>query len=585
MSLFLFLLFLQSPSYADDTILVTATRSGTARSDLPFSSERVSGEQWERRGSRVESVLQTVPGLSFSAAGGPGQTRSVFMRGARGEDTLVLIDGIPVNDPLSPSRAFDFSQIPTAEIESIEVLKGPQSVLYGSDAMGGVVQIFTRGDGPLRARLERGSYVTVRDRISYRGFHAGLESTEGFSAADKADGNTEKDAHRAWNVGGKREFALSDNTVLKVQGLYHRARTETDSHGGRGGDSTGTLTRNSQLIFRSEAFHVSEGGYEWTTAASHFTRNRDDNTFAPAYYRSRLWKAETNVRRRFGSHIPTLGAELFEEGGRTSEFAGRHKFHGGAAFVQDQFVSGRWQAVAGARMDFHSEHPRATTYRGGLGFWLIPDVLRIKSSAGTGFKAPSLYQTHSQFGSRALSPSRIVGGDAGLDFSYGPWAAEIAHYRNRFREMIDFNPATSRYFNLGRAETRGWEFALARSMGLFTLRNVFTTIHAVDRRAGDKLLRRPSTSGASELSYRKGDFVGGALRLRYVGRRVDIHPVLYGRQNMPAFMTVDADFFHRLSKDWKLVARGENLLDRHYQETSGFGTPGLSGYLGVEAEL
>lgn len=581
---FLFLFLCTLTAYANDTILVTATRTGTSRSDLPVSGNRISREDWDRFGSRPENALPAVPGLSFSANGGPGQTRSVFIRGARAEDTLVLIDGVPLNDPLSPSRSFDFSQIPVAEIESIEVLKGPQSVLYGSDAMGGVVQIFTKKTGS-HAKFEGGSFGTLKARASHLGFHGGYERSNGISAADERNGNTERDGHKSWNLGGSKDFSLGENSSLRVQGLYHDNKTDTDRSGGVGGDSSGTHTRNSQLVFKAEALRISRDGYEWSTAGSIFTRDRDDNTTAPAFYKARLWKAETNVKKNFGSHTPTLGGEYYEEAGRSSDMQARRKFRAGALYLQEQYASGRWQAVAGGRVDFHSEHNRATTFRAGLGYWLEPEVLRAKTSVGTGYKAPSLYQTYSSFGTRGLRPSRIIGGDAGLELSTGPWQAELTYYRNHFRELIDFDTLTSRFFNIGRAETSGFEISLARAIGTFSLKNSLTTIRAHDKTKGRKLLRRPALSGLAEATYKGSGRRGISANLRYVGQREDIHPTLYSRQVMPSFLTIGLNAFQQISKSAKVTARVENLLNRRYQETSGFGTTGLSGYFGVEADL
>lgn len=561
---------------ADSPILVTASEDN--------ESAYVSGAEWDGGGEKVETALR-LSGISFAAHGGPGQTRSVFLRGARAEDTLVLLDGIPLNDPLSPSRSFDFSQVPTSDIERIEILKGPQSVLYGSDAMGGVVHFFTRRDpaGP-RVRAEGGSYGTYSTRVSHLGFHAGYERSEGFSAADAREGNTERDAHQAWNLGGQQSIALGEKTNLRLQGLFHRAKTDTDKTGGRGGDSTGTFTRNEQLLFRAEATHV-ENGYEWITAGSLFSRDRNDNTVAPAYYRSHLWKTESSVSRAFGAHTPTLGAEYYEEVGRSSEIQGRRKFRAGAAFLHDRFASERWEATLGGRLDFHSEHSAAGNFGLGAAYWLSPGTLQARAHLGSGFKAPTLYQTYSSYGSPSLAPSRSLGGDIGLLWRSGKWEVELGYYANRFRQLIDFDPVRSRYFNIGRAESHGVEAGLAREIGSLRIRDTFTTTHAVDKVTGLKLPRRPVLSNALEFIYDRSGRRGGNLFLRYVGKREDIHPVLYTRQSMPAFFTVNLDLYYRLSAAWKITARGENLLNRHYQETSGFGTAGRSGYLGLEAEL
>lgn len=570
-------------------IEVTATDAPAAEGASPFVTNTVPGATWEQRGARVETALAGVPGLSFAANGGPGQTRSLFLRGAKSEHTLVLWDGLPVNDPSSPSRAFDFGLLPTGEIERIEVLKGPQSVLYGSDAMGGVVQFFTRrGDNPPRLRIEGGSYGTFRGRASAHGIFAGFEQSRGFSSADEREGNTERDGYRSWNIGGARDFALGANANLRLVGFYQKAKVDTDRDGGPNGDSLGTFSRTGQLALRAEALHVNRHGLESSVAASFFDRNRDDNTLGRNdYHRGNLWKLEARVRRVVGAHTPLVGVEYAEESGRSSEVQERNRFRAGAIYAQEEWRPGRWQLLAGARFDHHSEQGRAFTYRFGSGYWLVPEALRLKGSVGTGFKAPSLYQTYSAFGTRNLQPERSLGGDLGFEWHHEEWQGELAFFANRYRELVDFNPnpAPGRYYNLGRANTRGLELSLERRFGLFLVRDSATFLRTRDEATKQKLLRRPAFTNTLEAGHVMGDFVGLNLLFRYVGKREDVHPVLYTRQAMPGFFTVGADFFHRISDDWKVVARGENLLNRHYQETSGYGVPGASGYLGAEAEF
>lgn len=587
---FAFLLFLlsSSPLFADDKILVTATRGASDTENLPFSADSVSSERWDASGGAIEQALSGVPGLSFVASGGPGQTRSLLLRGSKAEHTLVLVDGIPVNDPLSPSRAFDFGQIPVGDIERVEVIRGPQSVLYGSDAIGGVVQIFTKSSTQPRAHIEGGSYGTFRARASTLGFRAGYEESKGFSAADEREGNTEADGHTAWHIGGKKEFALGDSALLRLNAHYRDSRTDTDRSGGRGGDSRNTFARVSQLLFRAETEVFLPSDFEWTIAPSYAGRDRDDNTNTPTgdYYNANLIKLENVLRKTFGRHALTAGLDLQEEAGRSSQTTGGYRrFRGYGFFAQDKFSLGRFHTVIGARHDGHSEHESAQTYRAGLGYWILPDQLRVRSSVGTGFKAPSLYQTYSSYGSPNLRPERSVGTDLGFELTGEDEKAELTGFLNRFRDQIDFNLTTSRYFNQARAESYGLELGLEKTLGFFRLANATTWLRAFDRDTRLPLLRRPLLSNTLTFGYRKGDFVGANLHLRYVGERIDVHPTLYTRQLMPAFTTLAFDFFHSLGSGLRAEVRGENLLNRHYQETSGFGTAGLSAYAGIGADL
>lgn len=578
-----FLLLFFSLSAHAETVVVTATRSGTSTGSLPYSLGVVGGEAWQANGENVETALSGIPGLAFTSAGGPGQTRGVLLRGAKAEHTLVIVDGMVMNDPLSPSRTFDFGQIPVSEIERVEIIKGPQSVLYGSDALGGVVQIFTKkGAHPPKARIEAGSYQSGKAQASYLGFHGSYEKSKGFSAADEREGNSERDGITAWRLGGKKDFSLSDRLSLAVQADYEDSRTDTDANGGAAADTFNTYTNHQQLLFRADSVYLHREGVEFSTGASLVTHERDDNTVSPAFYKAYLTKLEQLVRLTRPGRQTTVGLEAFQESGQSNELIHRRSFQGGAIFLQEQFGR-RLHGTAGARLDLRSQHKAEPNLRGGLGYWFVPDFFRVKGSVGTGFKAPSLYQTYSRYGTPGLRAETSLGGDLGLELTSEEWDSEFTVYFNRFRDMIDFDPVRSRYFNLRAAKTYGLEWSLARKFQYVTFRNALTTLHSEDRETGLKLYRRPMVSDTFSVDYHEGQVRGAGVQLRYVGRRDDVHPTLFNRQKMPPFAVVSANAFQRLSQEYKLFLRGENLANRHYQETSGYGVPELSGYAGIEA--
>jgi vitamin B12 transporter len=580
-------ILLAGPAAASpDHIVVTATRTAEDPESLPFSIDSIPAERWEAAGGDAEAALSTVPGVSFTSSGGPGQTKSLLLRGAKAEHTLVLIDGIPVNDPLSPSRAFDFGQIPVSEIDHVEILKGPQSVLYGSDAMGGVVQIFTKKTGS-RARAEGGSYHTFSGSVSSMGFRAGGVSSRGYSSADEREGNTEPDGYRAYNLGGTQEFPLNDRFLMRLNAQYQDSRADTDKNGGRGGDSFNTYASHSQFLLREENVVLLPGEAELTVAGNYASHYRTDNTNGGDYYRGNLWKAEAIAKKPLGPQRFTLGAEYGDEGGSSSQTSGgRRDFREGAAYLQDELaLSSRVELVAGGRVDLHSETRTAGTYRLGLNWWLVPEFLRARGSVSSGFKAPSLYQTYSIYGSPSLLPERSFGGEAGLEAKRGYWRSELTWFTNRFRDLIDFNLVTNRYFNQSRALTTGVEWGLGWSDGRLRADNALTYLRAIDPDTGVALLRRPRWTDSLTLGAGREKKWGTSLNLRYVGERQDAHPLLLTRQTMPAYLTLGADLFREIGDGLRLTARGVNLFDRRYQETSGFGVPGLSGYAGIEADL
>lgn len=584
--LFAFFL-LSSLAFAEDKIVVTATRDAANAESLPFSVGAVSGDRFTATGGDAEATLSSIPGLSFTSNGAPGQPRSLLIRGANSEHTLVLIDGIPVNDPLSPSRAFDFGQIPVSEIDHVEVLKGPGSVLYGSDALGGVVQIFTKKAKGAHVRAEGGSYGTAKADLAALGFRAGYFTTKGFSSADVRNGNREADGSRRWNVGGSKDFPLNDSFLMRLTAQYQNEHADTDRNGGPGGDSLNTYSDHDQFLLREENVVFLPGETELSVAGDYSSHNRTDNTNGQDYYKSQLWKAEAIARKPLGAQKFTLGAEYSDEGGTSSQVTGgRRDFHMLGLYAQDEAgLTDRFSLVAGGRVDLHSQTDSVATYRAGVNYWLIPARLRWKASYGSGFKAPSLYQTYSQYGSTTLRPEKSVGGDTGFELTGDTYSADLTLYANRFRDLIDFNLLTNRFFNQGRAETYGLEFTTEKRIGLFHAQNALTFLRAYDPDSGLLLLRRPRWSDSVTLGAGRERLWAANLTFRYVGTRIDSNPTLLTRQEMPAYYTLAADFFHSLSEGLRFVARGENLLDRNYQETSGYGVPALSAYAGIEADL
>ncbi len=586
----LFLVLFPFLSVADDKasvlepIIVQDQKRSTDGIAVPIGKKEIEGSRWHSQGENVESAFSDVPGIAFSAAGGSGQTRSVFIRGARAEDTLVLLDGIPLNDPLSPSRSFDFSQIPTS-LEKIEILKGAQSVSYGSDALGGVILLTSQDSVNPQARVEGGSYGTYKARAAHLGFRASYERSDGFSAADAKQGNTERDGYRAYSFGGKKSYALGAKGVLEAQGFYQYNLTETDRDGGPSGDSLGTQTKNRNLTFRLSEFHDLGDGLSMQSGVSHFSKNRDDNTAGPAFYRAQQWRGETFLKKQYANHAPSAGIDFSLENGRSSDFSDRESLQSLAGFAQWEWQKSALEGSHGARIDFPSEHQKAITYRSALGYWLLQDALRLRASIGSGYKTPSLYQTYSRFGTRSLKPSRSVAKDISLEYLTGDTQTELTAFQNLYRELIDFQstPSPGSYRNIGRAESVGLEFAHRHSIASLYVDTSFTWMNARDLTNGNPLRRRPNLFGTGEIGYRKGDFAGAGLQLRWVGKRVDTLPIFpYSAQNMPSFSVLRFSAFHRLKEIWKLTLRIENILNRSYQETSGFGTAERSYYLGLE---
>lgn len=577
--------FLTQIAYAEDRVIVTATKDPQSTEKLPQSVSKIDEDDWNQAGGILEQALAPVPGVYVSASGGPGQLRTVQIRGAKSEHTLVLVDGIRVNDPVSASRTFDFGSYGTG-VDSIEILRGPQSVLYGSDAIGGVIQIFTTklSKGP-HVYLEGGSQNTVKANVSAYGFRAGIEKSRGISEADANEGNTERDGYQNFYMGGSQTVPIAEKADLDLVANLSDSTTDTDKAVGRGGDSSNTFSRDRQLIFGAKTHYFLHEGADWSVTGSLIDVNREDNTFSNSYFRGDSWQVGTSYRDKITeNHEATVGIETFKESGTTSDFTGTRYFRGGGVYVQDAFEVGNFHGSLGLRGDAHSEHETAKTIRASLGQWMIARAFRWKANFGTGFKAPTLYQTYSTFGTPGLRPERSYGGDFGLEWKDSDLHLEATYFQNRFRDLINFQ--SNHFVNITTTETKGFEFLAAIREKYYGIENAFTLLRSKDRSTGLTLLRCPQNLNTTTITgYFGNTEISGVMR--YVGTRDDVDPnsLTFARKSLPSFYVFGANGTQRLSEQAKLHLRIDNLLNRQYQELAGFGTRGFSAYLGAEFNL
>ncbi len=240
-------------------LLITAERFPYPHREVATSVTVIKAEEIQsRQQQNVSELLKGIPGVDVIQSGGPGGNVAIFMRGANSEHTLVYIDGIEANDPISATRTFDFANLSVDNIERIEIIRGPQSVLYGSDAIGGVILITTkRGSGPVSGSVsaEGGSYGTSLARASASGggdavsYSIGVsqKNTHGFSSAEKRDGNTEKDGYASTNFSGLMSLVHSEVFETDLILRYSNARSELDNFGGPGGDDLNRVLNDNQI--------------------------------------------------------------------------------------------------------------------------------------------------------------------------------------------------------------------------------------------------------------------------------------------------------------------------------------------------
>ncbi len=612
-------------------VVVTATRIETPAREVASSVTVIAGADLDRtKAATVLEVLRDVAGLAAVANGGPGSAASIFLRGANSEHILVMLDGVELNDPMNPSRSFDFAHLSLDNVEQVEVLRGPQSTLYGSDALGGVINILTRrGQGPPRISLttQGGSYGTLSSGLDFGGstgaFHYSLGlsqyATRGFSASSAAfPGNVEKDGYRNLSLAGRAGLVFENGLEADLMVRAVSAKTDLDNFGGPGGDDPNNTQRYDALVLRGQARALFGGGrWEQKLGLSYVrsTRNHDNpvDSLHPfdaekgTYQSDRAAIDWQNNVFLAPSQTLTFGADISQEQGESqytswsaygpydSPFPRRTADQAGI-YVQDQMkIANRFFATVGARLDRHSRAGTALTYRIAPSYFVDATKTRFKATFGTGFKSPSLYQLYAPgtfwgpIGNAALKPEESRGWDAGVEqmFLGGALTAGVTYFRDDFRNLIDFDFSRG-YINIGRARTRGVEvFADAKSPDGILGRVSYTSLEAEDLDRGTALLRRPNTRLTARIDVpflRR--FAAGAAAA-YTGARHD-KDFSGGEARevvLAPYVLLDASLSYRLGAETRLFLRLDNILDAKYETVYGYGTARFSVYGGIKLGL
>lgn len=617
-----------------DPVVVTATRTEIPMSEVGSSVTLIPREEIEsRQAVHLLDVLRTVPGLDVVRQGGLGQQASVFLRGANSAHTLVLIDGIEVNDPSNPGRAFDFATLPVDNIERIEIVRGPGSTLYGSDAMGGVIHIITRkGSGKPSGSLsaEGGSFKTHQEKFSVNGgtplvsyaLAGSYLASDGISAASTEYGNRERDGYQRKALSAR--FGLAPNDLLDVDFYYryNESTTDLDTFAGPYGDDPNNTFDARTHYFRAQAkLSLFEGFWDQTLGFSLTSADRanaddpdSDHPFDTirTSYNSELTKVDWQHNLALTkTNTLTLGTEYEEETAKSSDYrtfldwwsglptSSVEEFSEKSArttgyYLQDQLqLQENLTLTAGLRLDDHSRFGSHETWRLTASYLLEATGTRFKASYGTAFKAPTLAQLYENSawvsGNLNLDPEKSYGWDAGIEQSL--WDKRITFgatwFENQFEQLINtrYNPVTFKYEyeNVDEARTRGLELTLAlQPVDDLTLSAGYTYTDAENCATNADLLRRPRNKYSLALNYRIPHLGEISLDMIHVGERDDIDSEDWTKiKALAAYTVVNLAAAYDVTEEIQITGRVENLFDENYEEVSGFGTPGIAGYLGA----
>jgi vitamin B12 transporter len=601
-------------------VVVTATRLETPVDEVSGTILVVSAEEIEEKQARtVADALSGLPGIDLVRQGGPGKSSSVLLRGGNTRFTLVMIDGVEVNDPSNPERTFDFAHFPTGDIERIEVLFGPQSTLYGSDAIGGVINIITRkaqGQPHLTAELETGSFKTFRKSAALKGRSGNVRwslsadhvDSEGISAASAADGNTEKDGYENLSLSGSLGLEMGGGSLLQIDVRSIDAGNELDYGGGSGGDDPNFTGDAEQLLLGARLTVFPAEIWELSAGVSKNVHERHDlnepdpvrNFTMELDFEGKSEKVElvNNLYLKDSSTL-TFGVDSEKETGESTFFSDEFGPFSSALpeetaridgiFLQEQYTAKSGLALTlGVRGDDHSDFGRETTYRAGISV-PVSSRTRFRTVYGTGFRAPSIDQLFNpDYGNPDLTAERSRGWDVGLETEIGENVdASLAYHLTRYDDLIawfdaDGDPNTwddGSYENISTAETEGVDLSLDARHGNISLGITGSWLRTEDDQ-GEELLRRPETRWGTRIGCDLTERVTLTTDAVYVGDRKD-----WGDVTLESYTLVNLAGSWRLSGGLTVFGRIQNLFDEEYEEAGGYGTPGKAVYVGFRADL
>jgi vitamin B12 transporter len=609
--------------------VTSPTAVATPLNEVPNSVTVITADDIQRdQRQTLPDALMNVPGMNVVQTGGAGGTASVFMRGTNADHVKVLVDGIDVSNPGALDGSFDFSQMLTGDISRIEVLRGPQSGLYGSDAIGGVISITTKtGQGPPKAvfQTEAGSFGTFNQSLSVSGsqdkfsYYVGIQHWQSASTPVTPLNLLQPGAQRNNDFYDNKSYTaklgyevtddLSVSGVIRYTDAKLRFTGDGDDNFNVQPDATQSTSVVHNTYSRAEAvYSLLDGriknyfGMSYTEAWNqNLSPQTGDNGIPPGFGPStnigvRIKEDWRSVVQIAEGQTVVIGADdeqfrLYQDNPQFSSVTFAQNSNKGAYVeLQSEFYK-HFFLVSNLRYDDNAEFGTATTYRIAPAF-IIPGIdTKLKASYGTGFKAPTLEQlfvsfpAFNFFANPNLKPESSVGYDYGFEqpllndmIRFG-----MTYFHNNITNLIDTNATFTSYANIGLATTYGNEsFVSWKVYDRLTLRFDYTYTTAKDDLTGLDLLRRPKNKETYTAIWKPLDQLSLSANILHVGPWKDVNrPGTETNLLGQPYTTVNLAANYTVNDQVTVFARVDNLFNVQYENPIGFDRPGLGIYGGL----
>jgi vitamin B12 transporter len=616
-----------TPALAQDLdigeVVVTANKTPTEKSKVGSTVTVVTKKDIDKESKpAVVDYLNQVPGVYFSTPGGMGQEGTLIMRGADKKYIKTLFNGIDISDPTSTQVQTSYQHLLTGGVDRIEVLQGSQSMLYGADAVAGVIDISTLGGLDLGVHnsvsMEAGSHGTV---LGGYGLSAASETgkmatnfyglyTDGISAADENNGNSEPDAYRNYTATFAGQQQISDNVTIFGSGLWIKGYNQLDN-GFPVVDELNSFGRSEQIAGRVGANIDSlDGRFQNTFSIQNSRINRLSHTetttalsgyddVSDAYFHGNRFKAEYQGTFRATDTLTFVGgADYQRESARNSTQSTKYGPSSLSGSVWDSGVWGEaiWSPLqnltltGGLRYDDHQYFGGHTTWRATVAY-LIPETgTKLRGSMATGFRAPSIYELYSPppfTGNLDLKPETSFGWDVGVDQALldGKLNASVTYFVLDTKNLIDFvvtdfTTYAGHYAQVpGTTKRHGVEIALSYDVNAaLSLGAGYTYTSAVDA-TGARRPRVPRHQIGLNAAYKPAEkWTISATGLAALDTIDGFPPTA-----LKDYVLLDAKISYKPTEATEIYLRGENLLNQKYEVVKGYGTPGLGVFAGFKA--